>query len=168
MRTAVLLAPLAVLLEQVLARDELQIVPVMTTIGVLAAVVQFLGLARRPFLVPALAGTYLNPDSSPARGRQPSPSSTHSTGTSASQSADASAPVHRNVDDARRRSDAAIVKAHRPNRPDRLQIYVQARAGHSQGSITERYMHAAQVLFPGAAEKSEARMFGDATQSDDQ
>jgi integrase len=40
------------------------------------------------------------------------------------------------------------------------QIYVQARAGHSQGSITERYMHAAQVLFPGAAEKSEERMFG--------
>jgi integrase len=41
------------------------------------------------------------------------------------------------------------------------QIYVQARAGHSQGSITERYMHAAQVLFPGAAAKSEARMFGE-------
>lgn len=40
------------------------------------------------------------------------------------------------------------------------QIYVQARAGHSQGSITERYMHAAQVLFPDAAERSEARMFG--------
>jgi len=40
------------------------------------------------------------------------------------------------------------------------QIYVQARAGHSQGSITEGYMHAAQVLFPGAAAKSEARMFG--------
>jgi integrase len=40
------------------------------------------------------------------------------------------------------------------------QIYVQARAGHSQGSITERYLHAAQVLFPGAAERSEARMFG--------
>lgn len=40
------------------------------------------------------------------------------------------------------------------------QIYVQARAGHSQGSITERYMHAAQVLFPGAAERSEERMFG--------
>jgi hypothetical protein len=33
------------------------------------------------------------------------------------------------------------------------QIYVQARAGHSQGWITERYMHAAQVLFPGAAAK---------------
>ena len=41
------------------------------------------------------------------------------------------------------------------------QIYLQARAGHSQGSITDRYMHAAQVLFPGAAEKSEARMFGE-------
>jgi integrase len=41
------------------------------------------------------------------------------------------------------------------------QIYVQARAGHSQGSITERYMHAAQVLFPGAAARSEARMFGE-------
>ena len=40
------------------------------------------------------------------------------------------------------------------------QIYVQMRAGHANASITERYMHAAQVLFPGAAEKSEARMFG--------
>lgn len=47
------------------------------------------------------------------------------------------------------------------------QIYVQARAGHSQGSITERYMHAAQVLFPGAAEKSEARMFGTSRPPDD-
>lgn len=39
-------------------------------------------------------------------------------------------------------------------------IYVQARAGHAQGSITERYLHAAQILFPGAAERSEQRMFG--------
>jgi integrase len=46
------------------------------------------------------------------------------------------------------------------------QIYVQARAGHSQGSITERYMHDAQVLFPCAAEKSEARMFGDPPDGD--
>jgi integrase len=45
------------------------------------------------------------------------------------------------------------------------QIYVQARAGHSHGSITERYMHAAQVLFPGAAERSEERMFGPAAQA---
>ncbi len=40
------------------------------------------------------------------------------------------------------------------------QIYVQARAGHSQGAITERYMHAAQIAFPEAAARSENRMFG--------
>ena len=66
MLTAVLLAPLAVLLGQVLARDGLEVVPVATTVGVLAAVVQFLGLARWPFLVPALARTYEDPNSSPA------------------------------------------------------------------------------------------------------
>jgi hypothetical protein len=64
MLTAVLLAPLAVLLGQVLARDGLEIVPVATTIGVLAAVVQFLGLARWPFLVPELARAYADPASS--------------------------------------------------------------------------------------------------------
>src|SRR6266536_2302405 len=37
--------------------------------------------------------------------------------------------------------------------------YVQMRAGHSNGSITERYVHAAQVGFPGAAERGEARIF---------
>ena len=66
MLTAVLLGPLAVLLGQVLARDGLELVPVATTIGVLAAVVQFLGLARWPFLVPALARTYEDPNASPA------------------------------------------------------------------------------------------------------
>jgi uncharacterized protein DUF4386 len=66
MLTAVLFAPLAVLLGQVLARDDLQIVPVTTTIGVLAAVVQFLGLARWPFLVPALARAHERADSGPA------------------------------------------------------------------------------------------------------
>jgi hypothetical protein len=66
MLTAVLLAPLAVLLGQVLARDELELVPVATTIGVLAAAVQFIGLARWPFLVPTLARTYEDPNSSPA------------------------------------------------------------------------------------------------------
>jgi integrase len=40
------------------------------------------------------------------------------------------------------------------------QAYVQLKAGHSQGSITERYIHAAQVLFPGAAAKGEQRLFG--------
>ena len=66
MLTAAMLAPLAVLLGQVLARDGLEIVPVAITVGVLAAVVQFLGLARWPFLVPALARTYEDPNSSPA------------------------------------------------------------------------------------------------------
>ena len=28
------------------------------------------------------------------------------------------------------------------------QAYVQLKAGHTQGTITERYIHAAQVLFP--------------------
>ena len=40
------------------------------------------------------------------------------------------------------------------------QAYVQMKAGHSQGTITERYIHAAQVLFPGAAERGENRVFG--------
>jgi hypothetical protein len=56
MLTAVLLAPLAVLLGQVLDGDGLAIVPTATVVGVLAAVVQFLGLARWPFLVPTYLG----------------------------------------------------------------------------------------------------------------
>jgi integrase len=40
------------------------------------------------------------------------------------------------------------------------QAYVQMKAGHSQGAITERYIHAAQVLFPGAAAKAEEPIFG--------
>jgi integrase len=39
------------------------------------------------------------------------------------------------------------------------QAWVQMRAGHSQGSITERYIHAAQVAFPGAAQRGEDRIF---------
>jgi integrase len=48
-------------------------------------------------------------------------------------------------------------------------VYVQMKAGHSQSQITERYIHAAQVLFPGAAAKGEARMFAlteDASKTD--
>ncbi len=37
--------------------------------------------------------------------------------------------------------------------------YVQLKAGHSQSAITERYIHAAQVLFPGAAARGEGRIF---------
>jgi hypothetical protein len=39
------------------------------------------------------------------------------------------------------------------------QPYVQMRAGHAQGSITERYIHAAQVAFPGAVEAGDSRIF---------
>jgi hypothetical protein len=35
-------------------------------------------------------------------------------------------------------------------------VYVQARAGHDQATMTERYVHAAQVAFPGAAERLRA------------
>jgi integrase len=37
--------------------------------------------------------------------------------------------------------------------------YLQAKAGHSQFAITERYVHAAQVAFPGAVERAEERLF---------
>jgi integrase len=37
--------------------------------------------------------------------------------------------------------------------------YIQMKAGHSQTSITERYIHAAQVQFAGAAARAEERMF---------
>jgi integrase len=38
--------------------------------------------------------------------------------------------------------------------------YLQAKAGHSQFAITERYVHAAQVAFPGAVDRAEERLFG--------
>jgi hypothetical protein len=66
MLTAVLFAPLAVLTGQVLGRDDPTVAPTATVAGVLAALVQFLGLARWPFLVPALARTYHDPSSSEA------------------------------------------------------------------------------------------------------
>jgi len=66
MLTAVLFAPLAVLLGQVLAGDEIAVIPTAIVVGVLAAVVQFLGLARWPFLVPALARAYTDPASTSA------------------------------------------------------------------------------------------------------
>jgi hypothetical protein len=36
---------------------------------------------------------------------------------------------------------------------------VQAKAGHAQGSTTERYLHAAKTSYPDMAELAEARMF---------
>jgi Domain of unknown function (DUF4386) len=66
MLTAVLFAPLVVLLGQVLTDDDVVVMPMAIVVGVLAAVVQFLGLARWPFLVPPLARTYTDPASTPA------------------------------------------------------------------------------------------------------
>ena len=40
-------------------------------------------------------------------------------------------------------------------------MFVQAKAGHAQGSTTERYLHASQTSYPDAAELAEARLFGD-------
>lgn len=53
--TAVLLAPLAVLVSAALEGADPTVLSLATTIGVLAALVQFLGLVRWPFLVPYLA-----------------------------------------------------------------------------------------------------------------
>jgi integrase len=38
---------------------------------------------------------------------------------------------------------------------------VQARAGHAQFSITERYIHAAEVVIDGLADAAEERLFGE-------
>lgn len=65
--TAVLLAPLVVLLSVSLEDADPALLAVGTTIGVLASIVQFLGLIRWPFLVPYLAGVAAEPDASPAR-----------------------------------------------------------------------------------------------------
>jgi hypothetical protein len=65
--TAVALAPTAVLLSGALdgANDDLRDLAAIA--GVLAALVQFLGLIRWPFLVPYLARVVAEPDASPAR-----------------------------------------------------------------------------------------------------
>jgi integrase len=43
------------------------------------------------------------------------------------------------------------------------QAYVQMKAGHAHSAITERYVHAAAVLFPGAGDRTEARLFAGLT-----
>jgi hypothetical protein len=65
--TAVLLAPAAVLLAGASEGADGTLLAVATVIGVLAAVVQFLGLVRWPFLVPYLARTMADPNASEAR-----------------------------------------------------------------------------------------------------
>ena len=66
MLTAVLFVPLAVMVHKVLTREDTPYMAVATAFGIVAGVVQFLGLVRWPFLVPYLADTYLDPASSEA------------------------------------------------------------------------------------------------------
>src|SRR5829696_7082340 len=66
MLTAVLFVPLAVLVHKALARQDTPYMAVAAAFGVVAGVVQFLGLVRWPFLVPYLADVYLDPASSAA------------------------------------------------------------------------------------------------------
>ena len=65
--TAVALAPLAVLLSRAVPDADPTVLALATTTGVLAALVQFLGLVRWPFLVPYLARVDADPDAGEAR-----------------------------------------------------------------------------------------------------
>jgi hypothetical protein len=64
--TSVLLAPAVVLLSATLGDANSTILSVATVAGLLAALVQFLGLIRWPFTVPYLARTATDPAASPA------------------------------------------------------------------------------------------------------
>jgi hypothetical protein len=65
--TAAVLAPVAVLLASALQGANETLLVVGATTGVLAALVQLLGLIRWPFLVPYLARVAADPGTSPAR-----------------------------------------------------------------------------------------------------
>jgi hypothetical protein len=65
--TAAALAPLAVLVARALDDANGTLVIIGATVGVLAGLVQMLGLIRWPFLVPYLARVDADPDASPAR-----------------------------------------------------------------------------------------------------
>jgi hypothetical protein len=64
MLTAVMFIPLSILVHRVVARGGTPYMAIATAFGVVAGVVQFLGLVRWPILVPYLADTYLDPASS--------------------------------------------------------------------------------------------------------
>lgn len=71
MLTAVAFVPLAVLVGRVLSREKVSssystYLALATAFGVVAGVVQFLGLIRWPILVPYLANIYLDPGSTQA------------------------------------------------------------------------------------------------------
>ena len=64
--TGVLFIPVALLVHQTLANEGNPYMPLATTIGVLAGLVQFFGLIRWTFLVPYLAKTYFEADATQA------------------------------------------------------------------------------------------------------
>lgn len=64
--TGLLFIPMALLVNQVLAENTMPYMAIATTVGVLAGLVQFFGLIRWTFLVPYLARTYFEPNSSQA------------------------------------------------------------------------------------------------------
>lgn len=59
--SAVLLAPTAVLVSATLSDANATVLGLATSVGILAALVQFLGLIRWPFAVPHLARTAADP-----------------------------------------------------------------------------------------------------------
>lgn len=61
-----LFLPVAILIPQVLAPDQLLFVVAATSIGLIAGLVQTLGLIRWPFLVPHLARAYASPNATPS------------------------------------------------------------------------------------------------------
>ncbi|SFS07785.1 protein of unknown function [Microbacterium sp. cf046] len=65
--TAVLLAPLAALVSASLSGADAALLSTALVVGVLAALVQFLGLIRWPFLVPFLARADADPETTPAQ-----------------------------------------------------------------------------------------------------
>ena len=65
--TAVLLAPAAVLVSATFADANTTLLSMATTMGILAALVQFLGLIRWPFAVPHLARELTDPEASASR-----------------------------------------------------------------------------------------------------
>ena len=65
--SAVLLAPTAVLVSDTLGDANATLLTVATVVGLLAALVQFLGLIRWPFAIPHLAREILDPGSSESK-----------------------------------------------------------------------------------------------------
>ena len=64
--SAMAFIPMVVLLHPFLAHENAWFMPLATVFGLLAGMVQMLGFARWPFLVPTLAAAYLDPSASEA------------------------------------------------------------------------------------------------------